>query len=420
MDLQLLGMFATTAVVSGGACFALARFIASTHVAAADKLRTISDRNAQEAIDENKTIKASLKNRDIQILELERQLLKSDMDLKSSLPADRVRLLEELQSRVVRFDQLREALLGSEDEVWKLRGTTIDAVLAEALRKSRVKVITVANLKGGVGKTTITINLAAHYALTMGFRVLVIDFDYQGSLTATALNATKAVLGANINADAALGGDVNGRWMTEVPRDLSKVLPNTRLITCGATFDRFENQTMMRWLIGDMEDDVRYRLARLIVTPEVQAAYDLILIDAPPRTSLGAINALCASHALLIPTVPDSLSVDAVGRFLARMTKLRSMAPALTDALVIPSLTEESQLRPAEVEALREAKSYLSNWSGGAFVTETFIRHFTTLAKSAGREIAYVTDKQHVRPAFDKLGTEVSSRLGIKKKDAVA
>lgn len=270
----------------------------------------------------------------------------------------------ELKRQLKKLEELRAALLGGEEEAWKLRGASLEPQLVDALRKSRVRVITVANLKGGVGKTTITINLAAYFALAMKMRVLVIDFDYQGSLTATALNAAKQTLGSNILADSVLGGDVNGRWMVEVPRDLSKVLPNVRLITNGPLFDRFENQTMMRWLIGDIEDDVRYRLTRLILTPEVQGSYDLVLIDAPPRTSLGAVNALCASHGLLVPTVPDSLSVDAVGRFLARMSKLRNIMPALTDALVVPSLTEESKLKDAEQLALTEARTYLANWSG--------------------------------------------------------
>ena len=175
---------------------------------------------------------------------------------------------------------------------------------------------------------------------------------------------------------------------------------------------------MMRWLIGDIADDVRLRLARLITSPQVQAAYDLVLIDAPPRTSLGAINALCSSHALLVPTVPDSLSVDAVRRFLVRMNNLRSLAPALTSVGIVPSLTQETTLKADEIDALAEARSHLSHWSGTGYVADTFIRHFPTLAKTAGREVGYISDKKWVRPAFDALGAELTKRLGIKKQVA--
>ena len=165
------------------------------------------------------------------------------------------------------------------------------------------------------------------------------------------------------------------------------------------------------WLIGDIQDDERYRLANLIVSSEVQNAYDLVLIDAPPRTSLGTINALCSSHALLIPTVLDSLSVDAVGRFLRRMNGLRSLAPALATVCVVPSLTQETSLKPDEQAALIEARQGLPNWSGTAHITDSFIRHFPTLAKIAGREIGYISDRRYVRPAFDALGEEISRRV---------
>jgi cellulose biosynthesis protein BcsQ len=366
------------------------------------------------------TTKQSLVNRDTQIAELNRQVSKCEADLKilgSSRPDDvnvqkHLLLVDELQGRVAKFDQLRGALLGAEDELWKLRGEIPTPAWTDKLRSSRPKIVTVANLKGGVGKTTITANLAAYFSLK-GLRVLVIDLDYQGSLTATMLNAAKNTLGTNILADAMLGGEVNGRWLAEQPRDLGAILPKARLVTCGQIFDRFENQTMMRWLIGDIGDDVRYRLANLILSTEVQSAYDLVLIDAPPRSSLGAINAFNASHALLIPTVPDSMSVDAVGRFLRRMNGLRSLAPALGTICVVPSMIQDVRPNDDEIAALSEARLSLSNWSGNAHITEAYIRHFPKLAKYAGRDIGYLKDNRLIRPAFDALGREIEARIGL-------
>jgi cellulose biosynthesis protein BcsQ len=318
-------------------------------------------------------------------------------------------LVEQLQQRVDKFDSLKNALLGAEDEVWKLRNAEPPSNFEARMLASRLKVITVGNLKGGVGKTTVTANLATYFASVRKKRVLVIDFDYQGSLTRMMVLGAQLPLGTGILADTLLEGDVKPVWLTQASRELGSRIPNTRIISCGPPFDGFENRALLRWLIGEINEDVRFRLSKLLLSDEVQNAFDLVIIDAPPRLSLGTVNALCASHALIIPTVPDALSVDATNRFLQRANIFRPLNPALRHVGVVTSMSAETTLKNYEIAAMQDVKQGLSQWNGSpGRVFNRNIRHFASLSRAAGRNLGYIEDAA-VRGVFNELGEEVSA-----------
>ena len=77
------------------------------------------------------------------------------------------------------------------------------------MKESRLKVLTVINYKGGVGKTTVVAGLAAYFT-SQGKRVLIIDFDYQGSLTRMMILGARLPLGSSIRADNVIGGEIDG------------------------------------------------------------------------------------------------------------------------------------------------------------------------------------------------------------------
>lgn len=196
------------------------------------------------------------------------------------------------------------------------------------MKSSRPRIIVVANNKGGVGKTTLTAYLTVYF-LKIGKRVLAIDLDYQGSLTGWMLSAGGITIPKGQQhrlavANSVLSGEPPKNWPAEV---LNGQLAGAQLITADYTLTQHETALMLRWLRQQGQPDIRYHLANVLLGDHVQSVadgFDVVLIDAPPQLTTGAINALVACTHLLVPTKLDPLSAETVGSFLKQASALRS------------------------------------------------------------------------------------------------
>ncbi len=145
------------------------------------------------------------------------------------------------------------------------------------------RVFCVANQKGGVGKTTTTVNLAAGLALT-GQRVLVVDLDPQGNATmgsgidkrALALSVYDVLLESAGVAEARVRSEKGGYELLGANRELA-----------GAEVE----------LVQLERRDQRLRTALQAVAGD----YDFVLIDCPPSLSLLTLNGLCSAHGVIVP-----------------------------------------------------------------------------------------------------------------------
>ena len=166
--------------------------------------------------------------------------------------------------------------------------------LPSVVRKRRI--LAVSALKGGVGKTTTAVNLAAACARA-GRKVLLVDVDPQGCAgTAIGLDGETG-LDAWLVGEAAFG-DV-------VVRDSR---PNLDVVVAGARLLAAEDQLREKG-----KEKRRHRLERRLADLDGEA-YDVVLLDCPPSASLLLENAWFASHELVLPAKLDPLSLPALER----------------------------------------------------------------------------------------------------------
>lgn len=295
-----------------------------------------------------------------------------------------------------------------ERTVWELRAPTAPIFPAT----TGIPIITIANMKGGVGKTTIAANLAVYFRDTLGKPTLLIDFDYQGSLTQT-IRGEAGYTVPDITADVLLWAPHTIDDPILFAREMRRRIENIFLYPTTYPFATIENNLMSDWLRSD-GPDLMYRLCALLKTPAYQEKFGAIIIDCPPRLTTGSINALCASTHLLVPTTLDEMSSQAATYFLDQVSRMgQTVFPRLKVLGVVPTLTyRDAPYLVAEKAALRHLSDYGKRvWRREDLVLSSAVVPRTAkISNHAGVGVAYVREPD-AKQIFDRLGAEITKRL---------
>lgn len=288
-----------------------------------------------------------------------------------------------------------------------------------AIRDSK-PVLLFANQKGGVGKTTLTANIAAALSVR-GERVLVVDLDYQGSLTSLMRAEVNDQSGESPSTVDLLLGDTLPEHGTQ--NVIKKVSENLHYISCWYSFERLERNLEYRWVLEDTEDDIRFRLSRTLLSKDIQDNFDRIIVDAPPRMTTGFINGFCSATHLFVPTVVDSVSAIAVGTFARQFRELRSaLNPQIEFSGIVGTMTTLTNAAgpfelpnaavPAAIRAEMAVRKVL-NSNGKYFVREAVMARTPRVSYSAEEGIAYLRAPE-TRPMFDALASQVATRAPLR------
>ena len=210
-----------------------------------------------------------------------------------------------------------------------------------------MKIISVINQKGGVGKTTTVINLASALS-QQGKKVLVIDLDPQG-------NATTGLGLSNIErSDETIYGVLNGtKLITEVIKKTQ--FENLNLIRSNVDLSGLEVETA-----GDSDRAFLLKVKLTAYLSNSGTLYDYILIDCPPSLSLLTVMALVSSSSLLVPLQTEFFALEGLTQLMKTIDRIKvNLNPELEIRGILLTMYDRRNKLSSQVE--QEARSYFKD-----------------------------------------------------------
>ena len=209
-----------------------------------------------------------------------------------------------------------------------------------------MQIVSIINQKGGVGKTTTAINLAAGLS-QQNKKILIIDLDPQG-------NATTGLGLSNIeNSSDTIYGVLNGT------KEISEVIKKTKyenldIITSNVDLSGLEVETA--------DDTQRAFILKSKLTAYLhnsRASYDYALIDCPPSLSLLTVMALVSSHSLLVPLQTEFFALEGLTQLMKTIERIKvSLNPELEIRGILLTMYDKRNKLSSQVE--KEARDYFN------------------------------------------------------------
>lgn len=283
-------------------------------------------------------------------------------------------------------------------------GKNADAYRPGRRDGDRCQVISVVNFKGGSSKTTATIHLAQRFALR-GYRVLALDLDQQASLT--------TFFGFRPELEFAESGTIYDALRYEGRVPLSSVIQKTYfhnldMVPAGLLLSEYETETANA-LARRQQPIFAERLS--LALDEVEADYDLIMIDCPPQLGFLTLTALAASTGLLVTVVPGMLDIASMSQFL----KLASETVQAVEEAIGRRVTWDfvkfliTRYEPSDGPQTQMA-GYLRSILAGQVMTEPMLK--STAISDAGmtqQTIYEVDPSQLIRKTIDRALSSVNN-----------
>lgn len=251
-----------------------------------------------------------------------------------------------------------------------------------------MKTISIINKKGGVSKTTSTINLAEYFIRRHGYRVLLVDLDDQPSLTNT----------FNIPNTKVTINDIFEKKATAVAYEIKK--GKLSIIPSCVDFANVDSR-----IINRLE---RERIIRNAIKP-FDAEFDLCIIDCPPTLNIVTINALVASDYVLIPLIPSRRASEGLNVTIEVVNEIKDVINPTLEILGIV-LTRFDPRRKTSQSTL---ETLCKNQLTAPYISQSKIRICEAVPKSEELNES-VFETHHSSTAatdYENLGDEIFEKI---------
>ena len=264
-------------------------------------------------------------------------------------------------------------------------------------------IVSCVNLKGGVGKTAIAVNLAAFFG-RRGKRTLLVDLDPQTNATFSCISVNDWQTHSSQHGTVAnifgMRGHTNADGSETDPFDVIKTAVFPKVDLLPSHLDLFTIDLDMGAATA-RETKLKRALANVI------PKYDVIVCDCPPNLTIPTQNAIAMSTHFLVPVSPDYLSVLGVALLLTRVKKLGDeLQHTIKEVGIVISRVGRPAIHRAQSVASLQAQF-------GASVLPQEIKERVSVSESAQYQKC-IYDYDHIAAAeFEAVSEEVAKRIGI-------
>lgn len=257
--------------------------------------------------------------------------------------------------------------------------------------------------KGGVGKTTLAVNFAWYLSAVKGFKTLLVDWDPQASATGfffdgvVPYDRSVAKLFDAAHPMRVVKYDVSFMFSIEGNEKLS-VAPSNVALTAGerGSFEFEATRRLKYWIDASCMD------------------FDYVIVDCPPSLGKLTLNALLAADYVVIPTMPEPMSVDAIPVFLSLVSEVRELNSGLKVlGIVLNRMCENEAAHAYYARGLKEQELYAGTiHKSAALVTMSHNKGF--ICDTDGRK-----SKRKLLGEFEIVAERILKRIGAEASKAV-